>query len=649
MKFPRPSLPSTGGAGAGDAQSSSPFQVLPEVRAGNGRVADLPADLAERIMRVVVDTHLHLPDMFEITFHEPDPLGSTAADEPSLRAGCKVEVSAASTTGEGAGTVLVTGEVTSVEAVCQDMTVHTVVRGFDPSHRLHRGRSTRTFLNSSDGQIAKQVAQDAGLKIGEVRMDGMRYAHVSQVAESDWEFLRRRARALGWETGVREGSFYFRPASGSAGGLLSGASSRPVSLTFGENLLSFRPRLTPAGPARQVEVRAWDPQNGRAVSSLSDVRDGRGGPTGAAVTRTFDRPLTPANQSRASKPDRVDVITGAPASGAAAAQGLAERAKGLAARLAGTRGEAEGWLMGDPGVQAGGEVDVDGVPAPFAGSWRVSQAHHVFNQHDGYRTRFTAGGSEDRSLHGLATGAGREERAAVEGVVCAVVSDINDPMRLGRVRLYLPWLADDYESDWARVAQFGAGDKGGALFLPGVNDEVLVGFELGDPGRPVVLGSLINPRSKYTEKGLGGPAVQVRGKTAEVARRGFVSDTGNRLVFADGGGAQAASEVSLSNAQGNLALVIDQRAATVTLKCDAAPSGSDGARKLTIQCSGGAVTVDAGVNGTVNVKAGVQGRVVVEGGEVSVSAERNLSLTSKGQLDIKGTVVKVSGTPIKLN
>ncbi|MFF3159105.1 VgrG-related protein [Streptomyces sp. NPDC057910] len=638
----------TGSSGTGGAvQSSSPFQVLPEVRAGSSQTAALSADLSERITRVVVDTDLHLPDMFEITFHEPHPLDSTAVDHRSLQPGCKVQILAAATTGEEVGTELISGEITSVEAVCQDMTVYTVIRGYDPSHRLHRGKSTRTFLNSTDGQIAEQVAKDAGLRIGDVCTSGTRYEHVSQVAESDWDFLRRRARALGWESGVRQGKFYFRPWSGGGNGW-AGAPTRAITLTYGENLLTFRPRLTPAGPAREVEVHAWDAHAGKPVAVVSEVRDSRPGPTSQSVPRTFDRPHTPSNQ-RASKPDRIAVITGAPGVGAAATHGLAERATGLATRLAGRRAEAEGWVTGHPGVQAGKEVHVEGVPTSFTGVWRVTQARHVFSEHNAYRTHFTVGGCEDRSLYGLAASGAGEVRPAVEGMVCAVVSDINDPMRLGRVRLHLPWLAEDYESDWARVAQFAAGAKGGALFLPGVGDEVLVGFELGDVGRPIVLGSLLNTRSAYTERGLGGPAVQTSGKTAAVVRRGFISDSGNKLVFADGLGAQAASQISLATAQGNLALLIDQRANTVTLRCDAAPSGSDGSRKLTIQCDGGAVTVNAGTTGTVNVVAGTKGRVLVEGGEIAVSAGHKLSLTSKGQLDIKGTVVKISGTPIKLN
>ncbi|MFD7084604.1 VgrG-related protein [Streptomyces sp. NPDC059918] len=631
--------------------ASSPYRVLPRVKAGPARVADLPPELADRVSRVVVDTHLHLPDMFEITFMETDPLGSTAADESALQVGCRVQVLASATSGEDSETELVSGEITSVEAICQDMSVRTVVRGYDASHRLHRGRSTRTFLNATDGQIARQVAKDAGLSIGEVHTLGTTHSHVSQVAESDWDFLRRRARALGWETGVCEGEFYFRPPGGGGGGPF-GLLSKPPTLTFGENLLSFRPRLIAAGPAREVEVRAWDAHTGRAVSAVAPIRDDGDGTSGDAVPRDFDHPPTPSNQRRASRPDRIDVVTGAPGVGAAAARGVSELAKGLATRLAGTRGEAEGWLMGHPRVRAGVSVEVSGVPEAFAGRWRVSQAHHVFGERGGYRTRFTAGGSEDRSLYGLASGGSATPRPPVEGVVCAVVSDIGDPQRLGRVRLHMPWLADDYESDWARVAQFAAGSAGGALFLPGVGDEVLVGFELGDVGRPVVLGSLINARSAYTANGLGGPAVQMSGKTAEVVRRGFVSGPGGKLVFAGtgaGGGRAPQSQVSLSNAHGNLALVIDDSARTVTLSCDASPAGRDGARSLTVRCDGGAVTVDAGATGTVKVVSGAKGRVLVEGGEISVAAGRKLSLTSSGELDIKGRVVTVSGTPIKLN
>lgn len=48
----------------------------------------------------------------------------------------------------------------------------------------------------------------------------------------------------------------------------------------------------------------------------------------------------------------------------------------------------------------------------------------------------------------------------------------------------------DAPSTPARVATFMAGGKRGAYFMPEVGDEVVVGFEMGDLNRPVILGGL---------------------------------------------------------------------------------------------------------------------------------------------------------------
>ena len=100
-----------------------------------------------------------------------------------------------------------------------------------------------------------------------------------------------------------------------------------------------------------------------------------------------------------------------------------------------------------------------------------------------------------------------------------LVFPLFDPQKLGRVRLKFPWLSDDYESDWARMLQAGAGPDSGACFLPEVNDEVLTAFEFGDVRRPVVIGGLHNGRDKPR---LGDGLVD----NGRVRRRGFVSRRG---------------------------------------------------------------------------------------------------------------------------
>ena len=88
------------------------------------------------------------------------------------------------------------------------------------------------------------------------------------------------------------------------------------------------------------------------------------------------------------------------------------------------------------------------------------------------------------------------------GVYPAIVRDNDDPENLGRVKVLLVWAPDSagivglekgqqYEG-WARLTTFMAGQDRGAWFIPEINDEVLVAFEGGHPGRPFVIGSLWN-------------------------------------------------------------------------------------------------------------------------------------------------------------
>src|SRR5512136_1749794 len=88
------------------------------------------------------------------------------------------------------------------------------------------------------------------------------------------------------------------------------------------------------------------------------------------------------------------------------------------------------------------------------------------------------------------------------GVFPASVTDIKDPDNQGRVKVTLPWSPDTgtarYEA-WARLATLMGGNNRGSWFVPDVNDEVLVAFELGDPRRPYVLGGLWNGRDSPPE------------------------------------------------------------------------------------------------------------------------------------------------------
>jgi hypothetical protein len=330
-----------------------------------------------------------------------------------------------------------------------------------------------------------------------------------------------------------------------------------------------------------------------------------------------------------------------------------EAALGVAEHIASSFAEAEGVAAGHPDIQAGKSVTIKGVPKPFEGEWFVTQAKQIFDEDEeaGYVTRFFVSGRHDRSLLGLTSGGlMNEDGPNIQGLVCGVVTNNNDPDQLSRVKVTLPWLSPNFETDWARVVQFGLGRKTGAVFLPEVGDEVLVGFEFGDARRPYVLGGLWNSN---TEVDLGGQPVKQQGMTGMVVKRGFLTPAGNKLVFDDElvplpaeAPAPLASAIQLGTGDDKLTLKIDETKGTVDLLCEPAPPRS--------QTPGGTVTIksggpgskfviECGPTGTIDIKTGAGGTVNIDGGaQLNIKAQATVKIESTGMVEVKGN-------PIKLN
>lgn len=105
---------------------------------------------------------------------------------------------------------------------------------------------------------------------------------------------------------------------------------------------------------------------------------------------------------------------------------------------------------------------------------------------------------EPSNMERVATGPG----GLFYGVYPALVTNVVDPDKQGRVRVRLPWSPDagnsGYEA-WARVATMMGGSKRGTWFIPDKDDEVLVAFEAGNPRHPYVVGALWNGKDDPPE------------------------------------------------------------------------------------------------------------------------------------------------------
>jgi uncharacterized protein involved in type VI secretion and phage assembly len=172
-------------------------------------------------------------------------------------------------------------------------------------------------------------------------------------------------------------------------------------------------------------------------------------------------------------------------------------AKGLANDISIEYIQAEGEAYGHPQLTAGKTVKLTNMGKRFSGKYFVTAATHVFNE-QGYVTTFAISGRQPTSVADILNEQTCDTagQGLIRGVVPAVVTNLNDPQSLGRVKVKFPWLGDNVESTWVRVvAPMGGGGRG-FMYIPEIDDEVLIAFEHGDPHRPYLIGGLWNNKDK---------------------------------------------------------------------------------------------------------------------------------------------------------
>lgn len=516
------------------------------------RVSGRPLDvlLASKLVEVRVESHLLWPDLAVVRLADP---GLEHVDDDPFPIGAKLEVLFSAPESDTLERTFA-GTVAALEPEFAPGGAFLVARAYDASHALTRGRNTRTFQHMSSGDIARKLAARAGLRVGQVD-GGPAHTFVQQSHETDWALLWRLAGSADCEVLVEDEQLHFRRAGGHP-------EDPEIALRWGEELLAFRPRVTGAQQVDSVTVRGWDPAAARAIT---------------ATARLGDADSTPGAGRTSVKPGGTVAVGDRPVTDQDEAD---ELARSVAARLGNAYVEADGTCRGNPRMRAGRRIRIDGVGQRFGGTYAPTAVTHLFRGGSGYVTRFAVSGREARGLLAAAPRAARPPWGS--GLVIGLVTQNDDPDKLGRVRVKYPTLGDDVEGAWARIAAPGAGPSRGALMLPAVGDEVVVGFEHGDVRRPYVLGALWNGQARPED---------------------------------------------LAQTDGTYGLRTDARLA-VTAKGDIALKGGNDLK----------ITAD----GKSDHKAG--GDLVVEGATVTVKSNGSISVESNQQLTLKAPTIAVQAS-----
>ncbi|GAA1976254.1 VgrG-related protein [Kitasatospora viridis] len=587
--------------------------------------APLPDKLADQLQEGWVDASVNVPAAFQLVFN--DQGREITKDFPQLRIGAKAVLYPYTDGNKGAA--LVTGEITALESESDTTSKQLVVRGFDKAHRLLRTRRVAGYPNMTADEIVRTLAGKCGVPLGTVQSTSTIYELCTQPNVTDWDFLCRLARENDLYLFVDNlGLLQFTsllPASAAPPDTVPAAQSQFV-LDFETTMLRSRATVTAAGQVSEVDVRGWNVAAKRALTALTPTS---GNPDVLPGT-TPDELVAVFGTAR---------LTGTEVPFDTQAE-VTKASKGLMEDITAGFAELEVVVVGNPELKPGRPVAVKGAGQPFEGRYTVTGTRHVFSGGTQYQTWVTVTGRQFRSLYGLASG-GADTAPRIPGVANALVTNIQDPLRQGRVKLSFPWLSEDYESDWCRVAQFG-GVRGGGLMLPDVHDEVLVAFDRGSLDHPYVIAGLYNGIDRPTPDPDGIDPVD--GTSGAVNWRSVANRRGDIVELLEAE-THAERGIRLRTGDRTLKVHLDDTSTKITIQSD----GSiliDGTTTVSVQAgadlnlqAGGTVSIKAG--GAVNINAG--GAVAIEAvgdasmsaaGAVSMEAAGDASVTAAGAVDL---------------
>jgi phage protein D/phage baseplate assembly protein gpV len=570
-----------------------------------------------------VEQTLHLPSMFVIDLNDDDKFELMDSEEFKIGKAVEILMADPDAGEEARGNSIFKGEITSIEPWFGDNGVpRIVIRGYDKSHRLNRGKVTKSWIEVKDTDIATQLAEKAGLE-AQVDNTPTIYKHVWQYNQSNWEFLLERANRIGYWLYAKENKLYFSKTPPSAG---------EKDLQWGKNLSHFNIRMSAAGRTDKVMVRGWDHDGQNAlIGEVSNPDDTslHGGVTksGGDIAKAF---------GDSAENIQVDIPVFNQDEAKVMAHGIMNKSEQDFI-------QGEGVCVGTPDVQSGAIVKIEGLGKKWSGKYRVTRALHRIDMSGYYTTEFTV--SSRYFTLGELIAPANHNGSKIYNPVLAKVTNVDDDEGKNRIKFKMPWLSEEFESGWARVVTLGAGQERGFYWLPEVEDEVMVVFEHGDVNRPLVVGGLW---SSNIEAPSGGNKDWV--KDGAVNRRGFVTRTGWKLEVDDTDGAQCLiisspnEKTSLKLDQDNkLVLICSEDKVSIKSEGDVTVGSSNG--KLNLEGSEISLnsTGNISIEGSGNVKVKATGQMNVEGtGPTTVKSAATLKAEGGAMTEIKGGMVKIN-------
>lgn len=297
------------------------------------------------------------------------------------------------------------------------------------------------------------------------------------------------------------------------------------------------------------------------------------------------------------------------------------------------------------------------------GTYRVTKVIHTIDENHRYCCEFEAIPAE---LHFFPT---PEIKMPVANSLLGIVINNADPESQGRVRVEFPFAKDRVSAAWMRVMSpdaggfvgYGSKKKGvveknrGFVFIPEEGDQVMVGFEFGDPNRPYVMGSMFHGKN-------------AEGGGLDNYKKSIVTKEGHTIEFDDSEGTLG---ITIKDKNGNF-IHIDTKdnnieiTALETIIFKATDIKMQASNNIEMQAESSIkadAMADIHIGAQDNIDIATESNILIKSiGDTSIEAKSKMEIAGQStkvssssdtelsgmQTDVKGQTTKVSGGSHKI-
>jgi Rhs element Vgr protein len=496
-----------------------------------------------------------------------------------------------SVAGDGSGKLEFVGIVTEVsfENRVDGLNV-TTVTAHSPTIGMDGAKRNMFYFDQSSSDVIKKVLSEHSITQGQIESTSGMSAYCVQYRETDYDFVMRLATGAGLFAYYNGKEFHVGKASSSG--------SAPV--IWRETLGAFTIGLGTSQPEFNAQVYNY-------AQASNYAQDTKSVPPKASLSQLSK--LSPDASKKVYK-----------MSGFAETAKVVADARSLDDEVQRARSRSMSSMINcvgqsiEPKVAIGHCVKVEQMGALNNQYW-ITSVRHVLSGSGMYHNEFTCVPLD------IAFPASRSRLEPATQIQSAIVTDNNDPEALGRLKVKFPWLESD-ETTWLRVSVPHAGDERGWFSMPEVGDEVLVGFEQGDPDHPVVLGSVYNSKAKPP-----GDAINSDNDVKLFCTRG-----GSQIMIDDKSGSE---KLTITTKDGKNSIVLDVSGQKIAIESEGDISLKG--KNLSLE-SDMEIKLKAGTNLKIEAGANLEAKATAQyKGEGAM-----MSLQGQSMVEVKGAMIKLN-------